>query len=537
MNLKPFDASGAFVASAVADGEIRKRAARGVGATLFSGGVGLCLQIVSTVILARLLLPKEFGIVAMVTTFSLLLANFGLNGFTEAVIQRPKINRDLVNNLFWINLAFGVLLTLGFAVSGPLIAKFYKTPQAAGVAIGISTTILITALSVQHLALLKRAMRFSAISKNDIVARTISTVISIVLGWAGWGRWALVAGAITLPLSTTVGAWIMCRWIPGRPKRVEGTAPMVWFALNTYGRFSVNYFARNLDNVIVGWKFNAQALGFYKRAYDLFALSAGALVTPLTVVAMSALSRLTDDLVRYRRYLLRALGGVALVGMGLGMDLTLVGRDVIRLLLGPGWEPAGKIFTLFGPGIGVMMLYYTHGWIHLSLGRADRWFRWGLVEMTATALLFVTGLHWGPSGVAAAWTASFWILTLPGLWYAGRPISLGLGTIIGAVWRCAVASSLAALAVAAIVQVFHPFAAVSGSAGAAIRIVAVSSLFISLYFFGVIVLSRGVAPLHEMSTLVGEMIPWAKLMQPLRWGTNKTKTSAIEPSDVENALR
>src|SRR5205807_1946003 len=158
---------------------------------------------------------------------------------------------------------------------------------------------------------------------------------SVGFGWAGWGDWALVAGAVAQSLATSVGAWSACRWFPGQPRRVAGTAAMVRFALNVYARFSVNYSARNTDNLLVGWRFSAQSLGFYKKAYDLFALSASQLVAPLTVVAVSALSRLNQDSVQYRRHFLSTLGVMAFVGMGLGANLTLVGTDAIRLLLGP----------------------------------------------------------------------------------------------------------------------------------------------------------------------------------------------------------
>src|SRR5436309_14282621 len=101
------------------------------------------------------------------------------------------------------------------------------------------------------------------------------------------------------------------------------------------------------------------------------------LPAPLSAVAVSALSRVTCDRARHHRYFLGALSMLAFVGMGLGAGLTLIGRDLIRLLLGPQWEESGRIFSFFGPGIGIMLLYGTHGWIHVSIGRADRWLRWG----------------------------------------------------------------------------------------------------------------------------------------------------------------
>src|SRR5260370_10922083 len=217
-------------------------------------------------------------------------------------------------------------------------------------------------------------MLFSKVSINDICARIVAVAVSIVLGWGGWGYWALVAGAVVTLMSSSIGAFLLCRWTPGLPRRVAGTASTLRFAIHTYGNFSLNYFSRNTDNLLVGWRFDAQSLGFYKKAYDLFALSAVQLVASITVVVVSALSRVNPRSADDRRHLLDALFVMTFVGMGLAAGLPLAGKDIIRLLLGPGWEPAGRIFTFFAPGIGVMILYYTHGWFHLSIARADPWF-------------------------------------------------------------------------------------------------------------------------------------------------------------------
>ena len=156
-----------------------------------------------------------------------------------------------------------------------------------------------------------------------------------------------------------------------------------------------------LRGLLVGWFFGPQSLGFYKKAYDLFLLPVSQLSTPLYAVAVPTLSRLTGDPEIYQRYVLRTLSTLALIGMGLGALMTLVGKDLILLLLGPRWTESGKIFAFFGPGIGVMMVYYAQSWIHLSIGRPDRWFRWGLIEVSVTILLFLLMLHWGAVGIAA----------------------------------------------------------------------------------------------------------------------------------------
>src|SRR5207244_3473679 len=123
--------------------------------------------------------------------------------------------------------------------------------QSLWFTVAMSVTIFFTCLSVQHLALLKRAMRFSAVSANDILARSISVAVSVLLASAGWGYWALVAGAVALALSTSIGAWALCRWVPALPRRGVSTVPMVLFAMNTDGRFVMDYLTRKRCNHLV----------------------------------------------------------------------------------------------------------------------------------------------------------------------------------------------------------------------------------------------------------------------------------------------
>jgi hypothetical protein len=186
-----------------------------------------------------------------------------------------------------------------------------------------------------------------------------------------------------------------------------------------------------------------------------------------------------------------------------------MGKDLIRLLLGAKWDAAGQIFTFFGPGIGIMLVYSTSGLIHLSIGRADRWFRWVVLEFGVTVLLFFMGLHWGPIGVAAAWTASFWILTIPAFWYAGKPIQFGIAPVLATVWRYVVASLVAGCATAAVIRQIPALLAVPGIPGAFARIVVASVLLSVLYLAAVILLHGGAEPLHRFARLLPDVVPWA----------------------------
>ena len=118
--------------------------------------------------------------------------------------------------------------------------------------------------------------------------------------------------------------------------------------------------------------------------------------------------------------------------MPLSAMLTLAGYDIILLVLGPQWTKAGEVFCYFGASIGIMLIYGTQGWLHLSLGRPDRWFRWGITECIAITCFFIIGLQFGISGVAIAYSLAFYLLAGPCLWYAGKPVHLTISSLLSA---------------------------------------------------------------------------------------------------------
>jgi PST family polysaccharide transporter len=504
--LKPFQPDGTFHPVATDQG-LRRTAVRGAGAAIAGSAGNFVVGIGSVMILARLLTPSDFGVVTMVTTFSLLLRSFGLNGFTELIMQREELTESLVSNLFWINLGIPAILTLAFASSGPLLALFYHNPAVVPVSWGMSLTIGIGCLGYIHTGLLQRAMHFRTTAIINFAGQALQVIVSIILAVAGWHYWALVWGSLTQTAVVAVGSLMVCRWIPSRPRRAAGTGSGLKFAANVYLHFAFSYVTHNTDNLIVGWRFGARALGFYKRAYDLFVLPQTQLLSPLSAVVVSALSRINRDREQFQRYFLRTISVLALVGMGIGADFALVGQDIIRFLFGPGWDEAGRIFSLFGPGIGVMMLYSTHGWIHLSIGRPERWFRWGLMEFVCTITLFFLALPWGPSGIAFAWTISYFLLMFPGFWYAGKPIGLGIGPIFSVIWKFFAASAGAGFGTAFIIRATPYFATTVGTSGAFARMIFVSLVFFGLYIGGVVLLHQGLKPLEEIVFLLRDLLP------------------------------
>jgi PST family polysaccharide transporter len=307
------------------------------------------------------------------------------------------------------------------------------------------------------------------------------------------------------------GAWVLCRWVPGLPALSAAIKSMLSFGMSAYGNFATSYLSRNLDKILIGWRHGAQPLGHYERAYYLFVMPVNQLSYPLTNVAVASLSRVRNDRERFRAHYLESLSMLALIGMPASAVLTLTGRDLLVLLLGPQWQMAGEIFTVFGPCIGVTLVYGTHGWLHLSLGRADRWLRWGIVELLVTVACFAAGLPFGAIGVAAAYTLSFYLLTGPGLWYAGRPAGFTLRELLSPLWSHALSAAAAGAVSGYLLYFVEWTAGLYGASNAVVRILAASVLCLGLHVLILVCLFDGKKSMANFlrfaREVLGHMVP------------------------------
>ena len=486
---------------------LRTRALRGASLSIVGQISSFIIQTTGTILLARLLTPHDFGLVTMVISLSLLLQGFGSNGFIEAIVQKKEIQHNQISTLFWINAGLSLLLMLLFIALAPLIAWFYKEPQLKMIVVAMASSILLGGLSNQHTSLLMRNMQFFRTTLNEVIAGFLSVAVAVILAYRGWGYWALVTKWIMTPLIVTVGAWILCGWRPGLPGRGTGVRPMLRFAFHTYGNFVMSYFRRNIDKILIGRSFGSQQLGFYDRAYHLSNMLPVQILSPLNSVSIATFSRLSDDPAKYRHTYLKMLSIIAAIGMPLSAALTLISHDVILLLLGPQWHETGHIFCAFAPSIGVAIIYFTHGWLHLSLGTPDRWFRWSIIEFIVTITCFIIGVRLGGAlGVAIAFSISFYILIGPALWYAGKPIDLKLHFIFTSIWKYYVAACGSAILCWLFFHVYGSMSSLYDALNVVFRMT--TSIFFCMlsYLLLVVALHRGIEPITQVISVFREMV-------------------------------
>ena len=287
--------------------DLKGRSVRGGVLSLTAQGAQFLLQSAATVVLARLLTPVDFGLVAMVTAVTAIAAGFADLGLTEATIQRQEISHNQVSTLFWINVAIGLFFTLVTAAMAPVFAWFYREPRLLGITFAVSLMFLIGGLRGQHNALLRRQMRFSAIAIRDVISYAIAVILAITMALHGAKYWAIVALPLALSFSQMVISWLMVRWRPGMPHRDIEVRSLINFGGKVAASYVIFNWISNADNILIGWYWGAGPLGLYSRAYNLLMLPLNQINGPAANVAIPAFSRVQDDPELFARYYLRMI--------------------------------------------------------------------------------------------------------------------------------------------------------------------------------------------------------------------------------------
>jgi len=397
------------------------RAIRGGAFTVGSQASQFVIGLLATMVMARLLTPRDYGLIGMVTVVTGFLTIFKDIGLSRATIQRNVLTHDEASSLFWINGAVGVGIALLTAAIAPVIARFYGEPRLTNITIALACGFLVSGFSVQHQALLRRRMRFGILAVNDVFSITLASVVGITMAFERMSYWAIVGNQLTFTISGAVLAWTVCRWRPSLPKRSTPVREMLAFGGNITGFTVLNYFSRNTDDLLIGRFWGSQQLGLYAKAYQLLLFPLNQINLPIGGVAVPTLSRLVDEPERYRAAFARTLDKIVLITMPLVVFLMVCSDWLIAVVLGSQWVGAAKIFMWLAIAGFVQPIGYTTGWLFTSQNRTGELLRWGVMSSVLAVGSIAAGVHWGAEGVAKSYGLTSALITTPlNLWWVGR---------------------------------------------------------------------------------------------------------------------
>jgi len=329
--LKFLDASFLFSASDRSV-DLKKKSIRGGLFTIGSQIIVFILGLGRTMVLARLLIPEDFGIVGMIAVVIGFAEMFKNAGLSIATVQRNVVSEEQISNLFWFNVVLSWLLGVGIFILSPFLAWFYQTPELTKVAMVLAGSFILSGFSIQHTALMRRHMLFGRLSIIQIVSNIVCMITMVYFAWIGWRYWALVMGSVLFSVVTLVLTFACCPWVPGKIKRGTGVKNMLKFGGHITGFNFVNYFARNADNLLIGKFLGAGPLGLYSKAYQIVMMPVINLRDPVYSVAIPALSILRNDPEEYRKYYGKIVFLIALLTMPLMAFVVTFSEDIIVLV-------------------------------------------------------------------------------------------------------------------------------------------------------------------------------------------------------------
>ncbi|HEY6119625.1 MAG TPA: lipopolysaccharide biosynthesis protein [Pyrinomonadaceae bacterium] len=369
-----------------------------------------------TAILARQLLPEDFGLIALTLLAVNFISYFQDMGLGSALVQRETIDDDHLSTTFWLNLSCGLLLALVGVALSPLIAAAFREPRLTILLVTMMATMPINGCGWTSSAILQRRLRFKEIAIIDWVTTLVSGLLAVILALSGAGVWSLIGQNIAASVISSGGRLVAAKWLPRARFNFRKARQLASFSIGALGYAVVNHGMRNVDNAIVGAFLGVTALGYYSLAYNLVLMPGMTVCGLIGKVMFPALSSLQNDLPRFRRAYLRMVRSVAFITFPLILGLGATANPLVPAIYGPRWLPVVPIIEILIL-VGVFEAIAVWGIAAWALGQTRMSMQLACISLISMTAAFLIGVRWGLVGVAWAYVAiSPLVFILPHIW-------------------------------------------------------------------------------------------------------------------------
>jgi PST family polysaccharide transporter len=405
---------------------LKQVALRGGVINLIAQAVNASLRIVVIIVFAHLLDPEDFGIMAMVTATFGILTLFKDMGLSAATIQRGNVTQEQLSAMFWINTGVGTLLALITLLSSWAVAAFYRESRLVELTAAFSLTFLVSAIGIQHGALMQRQMRFPALAFVDTSSLLGGILIGLASAYAGAGYWSLLTMELGRVSLNSIMLWALSGWRPGMPRRASGMRSLLMTGGIVTTNGIVMHLAHNLDKLLIGRFFGAEVVGLYSRAQTLANFPTDVINSAVGRVLLSTFSRVKTDRELIRSYFMMAYRLLVSVTVPVATAMAFLAEDIVGLLLGEKWMSAAPIFRWLMPSVLAFALLSPFYQLLLALDLTARSLRMALVIGPIMMVSYVIGMQWGALGAAAGLSAGLVAWFVPHLAWSvhGTPVTL-----------------------------------------------------------------------------------------------------------------
>jgi O-antigen/teichoic acid export membrane protein len=403
---------------------LRKQTFSGVRWTTFSSLSRTSLQIVQISILARLLTPADFGLLALVTSIMAFLQIFADAGISNAIIHHQDISQNQLSSLYWLNVGVSICLALILALFSPWIAAWYAQPQMKVLLLVAGGTLVMGALAQQIRVVAQKNLRFAELAKIELSAACIGFIVAVASAYNGAGVYSIVAGSLT---AATIGsglAWYRLAggWRPRFRLNFQEIRQFLAFGAYMIGNNLANTFNSQVDIILGGKILGAQAIGLYSIPKDLNLRVAGVINPIVTKVGLPVMARAQNDKALLTRVYLRTMRMTASVNFPIYIALALFAPEIVHVLLGAMWEEAIPLLRIFAIWGLVRSTGNPIGSLLMACGRADLSFKWNISLFLIMPPIIWLSSYYGVSGMALAMTGLVLIGYWPNWYFQVRPL-------------------------------------------------------------------------------------------------------------------
>ena len=353
------------------------------------------IQFIVSIILARLLLPEQFGLIAMLMIFMAIAQSFIDSGFGQALIQKQDVTHIDECSIFYFNILVGFLATVLLCIASPWIAGFYNQPLLVPLTCALSLNMIINAFGIVQTTLLTKQIDFKTQLKVSVIATVISGTIGITMAFNGFGVWSLVAQSLGSNLFRTILLWFFNTWRPSLVFSLDSLRVMFTFGSRLLASGLLDTVFRNIYIVVIGKLFTPADLGFYSRATSLQELPVLNISAIIGRVTFPVFSSVQDDKPQLKRGVRKALTMLVMINFPMMIGLAIVAKPLVLLLLTEKWAPCIPYLQLL---CVVGMLYPLHV-INLNVlaaqGRSDLFLRLEILKKILIVIAIAVTYRWG----------------------------------------------------------------------------------------------------------------------------------------------
>jgi lipopolysaccharide exporter len=393
----------------------KQQTASGVFWTSISTFAIAIIQFLQLALLARLLEPNDFGLMAMAMVVIGFANAFADMGISNAIIHHQTVSRNQLSSLYWLNILAGIGVCLLVISLSPAIAQFYNEPRLTRLMLWAALIFLITPLGQQFQVLFQKNLKFRILAGSDVIAVILGFIVSVLAALHGQGVLALIWGQLTTAACRS-GLLMCLGWTTWRPSihfNLRDLEGFVSFGIYQMAERSINYFAWNMDKLLIGRLLGTTSLGVYNVAYQLMIRPFMVLNPILTRVAFPVFASIQNDDRRLSRGYIKLSQIIAFANFPVYFCMFALAQPLILLLLGPQWQPAIPVFQVLVWLGALYSLGNPLGSLLLAKGRADLGFWINLSGLVVYAIAILVGSQWGIIGVTWALLLSNTLVLIP----------------------------------------------------------------------------------------------------------------------------